>query len=57
VDPLLGLAQERVEPAHRERADDGAPETREAADDEHREGEKRQLEIDLLGRDRPEQVH
>ena len=56
ADALLGLAQERVEAAHRERADHGAPEARDAADHEHRERHERELEVDLVGRDRAEHV-
>ena len=46
-DARLGLAQERVEPADDERAEDGPPEARRASDDEHRERQEREIEVDL----------
>ena len=57
VDAALGLAQERVQRAHDERAEHRAPEARGAAEDEHRERQERQLEVDRIGRDRAEDVH
>ncbi len=56
ADPVLGVAEQRVDAADRERADDRAPQARDAADDEHRQRQEGQLEVDLLGRDRAEHV-
>ena len=43
---VLGLGEQRVEAGDRERTDDGAPEARHAADDEHGERDERQVEVD-----------
>jgi hypothetical protein len=50
--PVLRDREERVDAADGERADDGAPQAREAANDEHRERHEREVEIDALRRDR-----
>src|SRR6266850_830193 len=39
-----------------QRAHHGSPKTRQTTDDEHRERQEGQLEVDLLGRDRTQQV-
>ena len=57
VDARLGLAQEGVEPAHDERPEVGAPEAGRSSDDEHREGQEREVEVHLAARDRAEHVH
>ena len=54
--PLLGVTEQDVEQADVDRADDGAPQARDAADDEHRQGEKGQVEVHLVGADAAEQV-
>src|SRR2546423_12219436 len=47
VDAVLRITEERVESADGERADDRAEEAVDAADDEHRESQERQLQVDL----------
>ena len=49
VDAVLGLRQERVDRADRQRSDDSAPEARRAADHEHRKGDEGQIEVERLG--------
>ena len=56
VEAVLGLGEQRVEAAHRERSDDGAPEARHAADHEHRQRDEREIEVHRLGVER-QQVH
>ena len=53
----LGPEQERVERAHGERTDDRAPQASDAADDEHRESEEREIEVDVACLERPGQMH
>ena len=52
VEAVLGLGEQRVEAADRQRADDRAPEARHAADHEHREGDEREIEVHRLRVDR-----
>ena len=56
ADAVLGLDQERVQAADGKRAEHRPPQARHASDDEHRERHEGELEVDLLGRDRAEQV-
>ena len=49
AEAVLGLRQQRVETRDRERADDGAPQARHAADHEHRERDEGQIEVERVG--------
>src|SRR5207302_3246592 len=57
VDPLFRIAEQDVEEADRDRADDGAPQARDATDDEHRERQEGEVEVDLVRADAAEQVY
>src|ERR1043166_8906663 len=54
---VLGVTEERVETAHQQRPDDRAPQAADAADDEQRQAEEREVEEDVLDVDRPLEVH